>query len=53
MASGRRTPIKTVQRIGDCLAPGTIADAVFAGHLYARQFDEPAVEVSMFEAALA
>ena len=53
VASGRRTPIKTVQRIGDCLAPGTIADAVFAGHLYARQFDEPAVEVSMFEAALA
>ena len=28
-----------VQRIGDCLAPGTIAAAVYAGHQYARELD--------------
>ena len=31
--------IKSVSRIGDCLAPSTIATAVYAGHLYARDFD--------------
>ncbi len=30
--------IKTVTRIGDALAPGTIAAANFSGHLYARDF---------------
>ena len=33
--------IKSVAAIGDCLAPGTIAAAVYAGHLYARQLDNP------------
>ncbi len=28
-------------RIGDCLAPATIAAAVYAGHRYARELDEP------------
>jgi len=28
-----------VERIGDCLAPGTIATAVYSGHKYARLFD--------------
>jgi ABC-type lipopolysaccharide export system ATPase subunit len=28
-----------VQRIGDCLAPGTIATAVYSGHQYARELD--------------
>jgi dimethylamine/trimethylamine dehydrogenase len=32
---------KSVTRIGDCLAPGTIAAAVYAGHRYAREFGEP------------
>lgn len=27
------------QRIGDCLAPGTIATAVYSGHRYAREAD--------------
>ncbi len=27
--------------IGDCLAPGTIADAVFSGHCFARELDAP------------
>ncbi|QJF51946.1 FAD-dependent oxidoreductase [Roseobacter ponti] len=30
-----------VTRIGDCLAPGTIAAAVYAGHRFAREFGEP------------
>ena len=30
--------LKTVTRIGDALAPGTIAAANFSGHLYARDF---------------
>ncbi len=29
--------INSVVRIGDCLAPSTIAAAVYAGHQYARQ----------------
>jgi len=33
--------IKSVSRIGDCLAPGTIAAAVYGGHRYARELDEP------------
>jgi dimethylamine/trimethylamine dehydrogenase len=30
-----------VERIGDCLAPATIAAAVYSGHRYAREMDEP------------
>jgi len=33
--------IKSIKRIGDCLAPGIIASAVFSGHRFAREFDEP------------
>ena len=29
--------IRRVTRIGDCLAPGTIAAAVYGGHRYARE----------------
>ncbi|MBU0554965.1 MAG: FAD-dependent oxidoreductase [Alphaproteobacteria bacterium] len=32
--------IKTVDSIGDALAPGTIAAAVFGGHRYARELDQ-------------
>jgi dimethylamine/trimethylamine dehydrogenase len=31
--------VDKVTRIGDCLRPSIIADAVFSGHLFARQFD--------------
>jgi len=31
------TSIKTLQRVGDCLAPSTVAAAVYAGHLAARE----------------
>jgi dimethylamine/trimethylamine dehydrogenase len=30
-----------IDRIGDCLAPGAIAHAVYAGHRYAREMDAP------------
>ncbi len=33
--------IKSFTRIGDCLAPRIIASAVFSGHKFAREFDEP------------
>jgi dimethylamine/trimethylamine dehydrogenase len=33
--------VRTVARIGDALAPGLIAHAVYAGHRYARELDEP------------
>jgi dimethylamine/trimethylamine dehydrogenase len=29
-----------IERIGDCCAPGLIASAVYAGHLYAREMDQ-------------
>lgn len=32
----------TLTRIGDCEAPAIIAAAVYAGHRYARELDEPA-----------
>jgi dimethylamine/trimethylamine dehydrogenase len=36
-----RLPQGTVSAIGDCHAPSHIADAVFAGHRFAREFGEP------------
>ncbi|MBW2408788.1 MAG: hypothetical protein JRF72_03245, partial [Deltaproteobacteria bacterium] len=33
--------IKSVQRIGDCRAPGIIAAAIHAGHRAAREMDAP------------
>ena len=37
----RETGIKSLTRIGDCLAPGFIAHAVYHGHRYARELDAP------------
>jgi dimethylamine/trimethylamine dehydrogenase len=34
--------LKTVTAIGDCLAPGTIAHAVYSGHRFGRELEEPA-----------
>jgi dimethylamine/trimethylamine dehydrogenase len=31
--------IRSLTRIGDCLAPGAIFHAVYAGHRYARELD--------------
>jgi len=36
--------IRSVTRIGDCLAPSTIAAAVYSGHRYAREADAPIIE---------
>lgn len=36
--------IKSLERIGDCFGPGMIAHAVYSGHRFAREFEEPASE---------
>ena len=36
--------IKSVTRIGDCLAPGAIVHATYAGHRYARELDTTPAE---------
>jgi dimethylamine/trimethylamine dehydrogenase len=33
--------VKSVIAIGDCLAPGLIAHAIYSGHRYARELDAP------------
>jgi dimethylamine/trimethylamine dehydrogenase len=38
----RAAGIEAVTPIGDCYAPGLIVHAVYAGHRYARELDEPA-----------
>jgi len=45
--------IASVTRIGDCLAPATIAAAVYAGHRYARELDQPVLEGAPFRRELA
>ena len=37
--NGEARPLKSVTRIGDCLAPAIIAAAVYSGHRYARELD--------------
>jgi dimethylamine/trimethylamine dehydrogenase len=44
--------IVSVTSIGDCLAPSTIAAAVYAGHRYAREFDRPASDEAAFQREL-
>lgn len=41
--------LQTLRLIGDAEAPSTIAQAVFAGHLAAREFDEPPIEDTPFK----
>jgi dimethylamine/trimethylamine dehydrogenase len=36
--------IRSVDRVGDALAPGAIAHAVHSGHSFARQLDEPVAQ---------
>jgi dimethylamine/trimethylamine dehydrogenase len=40
--------IKSVTRIGDCLAPGTIAAAIYSGHRAAREMDATRPEALSF-----
>ncbi|MCP5073769.1 MAG: NADH:flavin oxidoreductase [Rhodobacteraceae bacterium] len=42
-ASGGKK-FKSITRIGDCLAPGTIAAAVYSGHRFARELGQPKPE---------
>ena len=37
----REVGIVSLTRIGDCLAPSTIQQAVYSGHKWARELDEP------------
>ena len=39
-ADWKKSGIRSITRIGDALAPGTIAAAVYAGHRYARELGE-------------
>ncbi|QIG47247.1 FAD-dependent oxidoreductase [Nordella sp. HKS 07] len=38
-------PAGSISAIGDCHAPSHIADAVFAGHRFAREFGEPGTQI--------
>jgi dimethylamine/trimethylamine dehydrogenase len=51
-ASGSTRGIDTIVSIGDCLAPSTIAAAVYAGHRYAREFERAACDGAAFEREL-
>jgi dimethylamine/trimethylamine dehydrogenase len=44
--SGQSGRFKTLLSIGDCLAPGTIAAAVYDGHLAARNLES---EIDFYE----
>jgi dimethylamine/trimethylamine dehydrogenase len=44
--------IVSVDAIGDCDAPGTLAAAVYAGHRYAREFDRPTTDAVAFRREL-
>ncbi len=51
IADGAQGP-KTLTRVGDCLAPGTIAAAVWSGHRYARELGAPPAETVPFRREL-
>ena len=53
MESAKAAGIKSVTRIGDCLAPGLIAQAVYSGHSYARELGSPPIEGVPFRRVLA
>ncbi len=44
--------IASISPIGDCLAPGTIAAAVYGGHRHAREFDLNAADPLLFRREL-
>jgi len=43
---------KSLTRIGDCLAPGTIAAAIYGGHRFARELGEPVSDAVPFRREL-
>jgi dimethylamine/trimethylamine dehydrogenase len=50
--AAREAEIVSITSIGDCLAPSTIAAAVYAGHRYAREFESPAIDEPAFQREL-
>jgi dimethylamine/trimethylamine dehydrogenase len=44
--------IVSITSIGDCLAPSTIAAAVYAGHRYAREFESQSIDEPAFQREL-
>ena len=48
LARGAHGALRSLVRIGDCLAPGTIAHAVFSGRRAAEGLDEPAADILTF-----
>jgi len=40
--------IETLRAIGDCLVPGTVAEAVYLGHLAARELGDADADAAMF-----
>ncbi len=44
--------LKSHTRVGDCLAPGTIAAAVYSGHRFARELGEPLADSVPFRREL-
>ena len=51
IAAGADAPA-SLTRIGDCLAPGTIAAAVYGGHRFARELGEPRSDAVPFRREL-
>jgi dimethylamine/trimethylamine dehydrogenase len=51
-AALRESGIKSIDRIGDCLAPGLIAQAVYSGHRYARELGESKSDAVPFKREL-
>ena len=47
--AGRRIPgdVEGVYRVGDCVAPRILADAIFDGHRLAREIDQPDPAVAL------
>jgi dimethylamine/trimethylamine dehydrogenase len=43
---GSKASFQTLELIGDAASPGLIADAVYAGHMAARNFEEDPEKVA-------
>ena len=39
--------LKSVARVGDCLQPSSIADAVYSAHRFVRSFGEPSIDLPL------
>ena len=47
------TGIKSVERVGDCLAAGALVHAVYAGHSFARNLDSEEQALYLRDIAIA